>query len=95
LRSPEPWLSFVSLGDYAARPMKTKPAILALAVTLALIVTINIQAQTASAPAGNAVPVTPDNFNRAETDMIFADGVKTQGLGKFLHHREPMSIRWH
>jgi hypothetical protein len=38
------------------------------------------------------VPVTLDNFNRAETDMIFADSVKTQGLGKFLHHREPMAI---
>jgi hypothetical protein len=38
------------------------------------------------------VPVTPDNFNRAETDMIFAESVKTQRLGKFLHHREPMAI---
>jgi hypothetical protein len=43
-------------------------------------------------PAGGTVLVTPDNFNRAETDMIFAGGVSSQGLGKFLHHREPMSI---
>ena len=51
------------------------------------------QAQPApQAPAGAAVPVTPDNFNRAETDMIFAGGVERQGLGRFLHHREPISI---
>jgi len=51
------------------------------------------QAQPApQAPAAAAVPVTSDNFNRAETDMIFAGGVKSQGLGRFLHHREPISI---
>jgi hypothetical protein len=50
------------------------------------------QAQPApQAPAGDAVPVTPDNFNRAETDMNFAGGVKGQ-VGRFSHHREPMSI---
>jgi hypothetical protein len=38
------------------------------------------------------IPVTPENFNRAESDLIFADTVKKGGLGKFLHHREPMSI---
>src|SRR4030095_1649163 len=41
------------------------------------------------------VPVTVDNFNRAETDTIYAGGVKGQGLGKFLHHREPISIDFH
>jgi hypothetical protein len=51
------------------------------------------QAQSApQAPAGEAIPVTVDNFIRAETDMIFAGGVKTQGLGRFLHHREPVPI---
>lgn len=44
------------------------------------------------APTGATVTVTPDNFNRAETDMIFAGSVSNQGLGRFLHHREPMSI---
>ncbi|MCI0534901.1 MAG: hypothetical protein L0Z50_06715, partial [Verrucomicrobiales bacterium] len=47
--------------------MKTKLKNLAMAATLALIPTINIHAQTASAPAGNAVPVTVDNFGRAES----------------------------
>src|SRR5258707_10346443 len=31
------------------------------------------------APAGNAVPVTADNFNRAETDMYFGKRVKKGG----------------
>jgi hypothetical protein len=44
--------------------------------------------QSASAP----IPVTPDNFNRAESDMIWANSLKTQGLGRFEHHREPLSV---
>ena len=40
------------------------------------------QAQPVSqAPAGNAVPVTADNFNRAETDMYFGKRVKRGGIG--------------
>src|SRR6476659_4766772 len=46
-------------------------------------------------PAGDAVLVTPDNFNRAETDLIYAGGVKNQGLGVFAHHREPISPGFH
>jgi hypothetical protein len=50
------------------------------------------QAQPASqAPARNAIPVTVDNFNRAETDMNFAAGGGRE-VGRFSHHREPMSI---
>lgn len=68
--------------------MQTKLLIYSLGI--AFIPIGAVQAQSASpSSAGNAVPVTPDNFNRAETDMIFAYSVKTQGLGKFLHHREP------
>jgi hypothetical protein len=43
--------------------------------------------------AGDTVLVTLDNFNRAETDMIFADGAKR--LGRFEHHREPMPLDFH
>ena len=43
-------------------------------------------AQTAS------VPVTPDNFVRAESDLYFANIVKDGGLGKFVHRREPAAI---
>jgi hypothetical protein len=50
------------------------------------------QAQPApQAPAGSPILVTPDNFNRAETDMNFAGGGGRQ-VGRFLHHREPISI---
>ncbi|XIA62515.1 DUF1254 domain-containing protein [Bradyrhizobium sp. TZ2] len=44
-------------------------------------------------PSGDAVPVTADNFRRAESDMYFASAVKqADGLGKFHHHREVMRI---
>jgi hypothetical protein len=50
------------------------------------------QAQSApQAPAGDAVRVTVDNFNRAETDMNFAAGGGRQ-VGRLLHHRELISI---
>jgi hypothetical protein len=38
------------------------------------------------------VPVSADNFIRAETDMYFGSVVLQGGFGKFTHHREPMSI---
>ncbi len=43
-------------------------------------------------PLATAVPVTPDNFPRAESDLYFASAVKDGGLGKFLHRREPTSL---
>lgn len=43
----------------------------------------------AQSPSSNAVPVTADTFNRAETDMFFARSVKRGALGKFVHLREP------
>jgi hypothetical protein len=47
------------------------------------------QAQPApQAPGASAIPVTPDNFNRAETDMLSGTTVKDGGFGKFVHHRE-------
>ncbi|MFC6621545.1 DUF1254 domain-containing protein [Novosphingobium panipatense] len=53
-------------------------------------------AQAAAQPANSehqgAVPVTPDNFVRAETDLYFSNIVKDGGLGKFVHRREPAGI---
>jgi hypothetical protein len=48
------------------------------------------QAQSVpQAPAGNAVPVTADNFNRAETDMYFGKRVKKgDRIGNLSHSRE-------
>src|SRR5262245_9527142 len=42
----------------------------------------------ASAQSGGAVPVTPENFNRAESDLVFGGIVKEGGFGKYSHHRE-------
>ena len=38
------------------------------------------------------LPVTADNFVRAETDMFFGGVVKQGGLGAFRHRREPMTV---
>jgi hypothetical protein len=45
-----------------------------------------------TARAGEGVPVTPDNFRRAESDMYFGHTVKEGGFGKFHHFRELMPI---
>ena len=39
-----------------------------------------------------AVPVTVDNFARAESDLYLSNSVKESGLGKLFHRREPASI---
>jgi hypothetical protein len=44
------------------------------------------------AMAGDAVPVTADNFVRAESDLYFGNLVKEGGFGKFNHRREPAAI---
>lgn len=62
--------------------MNTKLIIYALA---ALTVTNGTRAQS---PAGNAVPVTIENYNRAQTDVYFAGVVKNGGFGNFRHGRE-------
>lgn len=49
-------------------------------------------ARVATAPEPGSVPVTADNFVRAESDRYFASLVKEGGLGKIFHHREPASI---
>ncbi|MFI0848035.1 DUF1254 domain-containing protein [Mesorhizobium sp. IMUNJ 23232] len=48
---------------------------------------------TGAASAENTVPVTADNFVRAESDLYFGSTTKDAGgIGKFLHHREPTPI---
>jgi hypothetical protein len=59
----------------------------ALLVGLLLACGISTVAHGQSPPA-NAVTVTADNFNRAETDMYFAEFVKRGAFGKFVHVRE-------
>jgi hypothetical protein len=43
-------------------------------------------------PSGAKIPVNPDNFVRAETDLYAGNIVKDGGLGKFVHRREPAAI---
>src|SRR5262249_57640540 len=37
---------------------------------------------------GNAIPVTVDNYNRAQSDVYFGQTVKAGAFGKFRHGRE-------
>ena len=56
-------------------------------VTFAAITSAQAQSQ-----AGGTVPVTVDNFVRAESDLYLGNLVKDSGFGKFNHHREPSPI---
>jgi hypothetical protein len=61
-------------------------------VTLVVLAFV-CMAAWAQSGQGNLVPVTADNFTRAESDKYFADVVKDAGrLGTFRHRREMMSI---
>ena len=65
------------------------------ALRLTGIVVMSATAWPASAqtPSENTVPVTVENFIRAETDLYFgAVALKESGFGKFEHHRELASI---
>jgi hypothetical protein len=47
------------------------------------------QAQPApQTPAGDTIPVTVDNFRRAESDLVMGPIVKDGGFGKYVHHRD-------
>lgn len=50
-----------------------------------------VSSTVASIHAADVVPVTVDNFIRAESD-IYLSGLAKDGFGKFLHRREPASI---
>jgi hypothetical protein len=52
-------------------------------------------AAPAPAPATATIRVTPDNFNRAETDLIYTGSVKGHPLGTFDHHRELIPLDFH
>lgn len=58
-----------------------------LLASCALLVTCLPSAHSQSLP-GVKVPVTVDNFARAETDRYFAMTIKRAGLGRFFHWRE-------
>jgi hypothetical protein len=61
-------------------------------ITLTLSAIIATLAVIGSAHAQSSVPVTVQNFVRAETDMYFGGFVKNDAFGKFSHSREPANI---
>jgi hypothetical protein len=68
--------------------MRTKLAIYSLGIAVTTVSAIQAQSPSPS-PSANTVPVTADNFTRAETDTYFANIVKEAGgPGKFFHLRE-------
>lgn len=62
--------------------------IIATLALLGIAASVHAQEHSASAP----VPVTADNFTRAETDLYFSTVVKRGGLGVFEHNRESQPI---
>src|SRR5690348_9022956 len=66
--------------------------IASVAVLLLVLTAANRASAEPIASDGNSVPVTVDNFNRAETDMYFGGSVKEGGLGTFRHNREATPI---
>ena len=66
--------------------MKTKLRIYSLGIALFAI--LEARAQSPSLPASNSIPVTVDNFIRAESDLyISVVALKEGGFSKFEHHR--------
>jgi hypothetical protein len=69
--------------------MRAKPLVCTLTMTLTAI-----GAALAQSPTGKPMPVTVDNFVRAESDLYFGGILKDNGgaLGKFNHRREVAPI---
>jgi hypothetical protein len=63
----------------------------ALLLVAAAAATVQPPPRPASPPPP-AIPVTPENFARAESDLNFSGLVKEGGLGKFIHRRDPVSL---
>lgn len=54
---------------------------------LSLLLGISVSLQ-----AADMIPVTVDNFPRAESDLYFSAQAKDGAFGKFIHRREPASV---
>lgn len=65
---------------------------LRLHTATALLLTAASATALAQAPSGTTVPVTIDNFARAESDLYMSRAVKDDGFGKFTHNRTPTEI---
>lgn len=59
----------------------------------ALALAVGTTAYAQASEQNKAVPVSTDTFNRAESDMYFAETIKLAGgIGKFDHRREVMNV---
>jgi len=63
-----------------------------VASLLAATSSVALALALALAPSGTAVPVTVDNYNRAQSDAYFGLSFKNGALGKFRHGRELMPV---
>ncbi len=61
-----------------------------LTAAATLVAVVCLAAVAADDP--KPVPVTAENFRRAESDLYFGNVVKDGGFGKLLHRREPAAI---
>lgn len=61
-------------------------------VTASVLLTTASAIAFAQAPTCKSVPVTVDNFARAESDLYMGRTVKDGGLGQFTHNRTPTEI---
>jgi hypothetical protein len=61
-------------------------------ISAVLLLVTTVSSTVAQTAIGTSVPVTADNFNRAETDLYFGRIVKDGGFGKFNHNREPAPL---
>lgn len=69
-----------------------KAVVLSLAAALAMALFSQVQHAKAQSSSSSAVPVTIDNFARAESDLYMTKSEKEAGLGKLNHRREPASV---
>jgi hypothetical protein len=81
------------MGDLSSQPEEKalKRALATLCLASGMLGETNSQAAE-TPPAGAAIPVTVDNFIRAESDLYVRSLARQGGLGKLLHRREPASI---
>ncbi|RWA51218.1 carboxylesterase [Cupriavidus sp. UYMSc13B] len=61
-------------------------------VTAGVLLATTCTSASAQAPAATQVPVTADNFIRAETDRYFGTVAKAGGFGKIFHRRELSAV---
>lgn len=69
-----------------------KAVVLSLTAALAIPLFLQVQHAKAQSSSSSTVPVTIDNFPRAESDLYMTKMVKDGSLGKLDHRREPARI---